>query len=294
MTSSCSARRQNLFNRSRALVVNATASSRLKSPTPTSGLLLSLMISFLLLLLAAESTGSRYTESDVGECRSAFGVKFQERQRPKPAFSLSLCSRYRHSTCCEQGHTDNLLRRLRLYDVAGYSPKCRDLTEKLTCMPCHPGVGVGEVKGVCADLCEEWFLSCGHEFYSVGSDTGPAPCLENSLICSPLRDFVANGREMCERFGLPIDPDTSRCFNGKAPTLLPGRGAHGGSTSHSDAARAPTDSGANSWDHALDENARLYIGALSGLGVALLLPPIFRRLMRPREDCDDDFEGIVE
>ena len=37
-------------------------------------------------------------------------------------------------------------------------------------------------------------------FFSTGSDM-PGPCLENSLICSQLREFVGSGAEMCAAFG---------------------------------------------------------------------------------------------
>lgn len=237
------------------------------------------------MLALAATDASRHTDSASGECRSTYGLKF-EAARPSASSSLSLCSRYRHSTCCKQPQTDTLLRKLRMYDVAGYSSKCRDATEKLTCMPCHPGVGVGNVSGVCLHICDEWYSGCRDEFFSVGSDSGPSPCLSNSLICSQLREFVKSGREMCEKFGFPVDPDQAKCFDGKAPpapTLPPtaSQWGWGGQSAEKDGAAGGGAAANEAWG-VDDTETQKYLAVLSGLGLALLLPPVVKQMLKSR------------
>ena len=120
----------------------------------------------------------------------------------------------------------------------------------MLCYPCHPDVGTGEQTKICPSMCDTWFDACKTEFYSAGIDGSMVPCLDDSVICSPLSLIVHNGKSLCRRMGLDVtepeypinlevnslfsfdlrvSADARRaepCFNGLAPSAAGAGGAY--------------------------------------------------------------------
>jgi hypothetical protein len=85
------------------------------------------------------------------------------------------------------------------------------------CFSCHPDVGTGSVKGMCVGLCDAFYSSCANEFFLAELNADPTPCQPDSLLCSQAKDFATSGAELCAAFGIQVDTDTSKCYNGAAP-----------------------------------------------------------------------------
>ena len=116
---------------------------------------------------------------------------------------MSFCSKYRRNTCCNKTHTDAILRKDRVVAAARLNAECRRISEIMHCAPCDPYIGTGQVKRVCASLCDSWLSACGKEFYSAPSNVGGTlrPCLDNMLVCSQLDTIVADGAAFCKAMG---------------------------------------------------------------------------------------------
>jgi hypothetical protein len=98
------------------------------------------------------------------------------------------------------------------------------------CSPCHPDVGTGLQRGLCENLCDQWYDACRDGQFS-GTSMGITPCTDTSLVCFTLKDAVTSGREFCEWSGFEVrgaehddtplapflsaeDAGSSKCFSG--------------------------------------------------------------------------------
>jgi len=135
-------------------------------------------------------------------CMSQQGFVFNPIPPRKKALTrpLSFCEHYSRRTCCTTSMTNRIVRRAAIATSAGFSPKCRRMTEMLECSVCHPDVGTGRIRSVCDRTCNAWFGACKEEFYSA-SGTSLRPCFGNALVCSPLGLIVTSGLEFCKIMG---------------------------------------------------------------------------------------------
>ena len=118
--------------------------------------------------------------------------------------------------------------------LANFRPACVDLSETVHCMGCHPEVGVGNSVAVCIRLCNEWYQACKRDYYAAqGIKNVPTPCLQDSLICSPLGAFVESGEELCKLYGFNVAPaGEDGCYDGKVDPLAVGEDDHVSALSH--------------------------------------------------------------
>ena len=100
------------------------------------------------------------------------------------------------------------------------------MLSSLHCAPCHPDVGTGVVTSVCPSLCDKIMLACREEFFTVSNVQGLVqPCVESSLICSPLRVIASSGLDACKKLtNLNIAPsnslDDEKCYDGSVPSKI--------------------------------------------------------------------------
>merc|ERR1712023_466902 len=119
-------------------------------------------------------------------------------------------------TCCNKTHTDRLRRRALTYFDADVADECRNIASKALCSDCEPGFGTGERTGVCQSICDKWFSACADTMFTTSSISSEyIPCAFNSMLCWRLGDVVSSGRELCEKQGLKIVDDASRCYDGQ-------------------------------------------------------------------------------
>jgi len=86
-----------------------------------------------------------------------------------------------------------------------FSESCRQLSSVAACAPCHPDVGTGRKVGLCPSLCTSLYSACSEGlFTSLSAEGELKPCTDASLLCSPLREIVGSGEEMCRRMGLGL------------------------------------------------------------------------------------------
>lgn len=52
------------------------------------------------------------------------------------------------------------LRAYRILQAGRVSEQCLAVSEVGHCFPCHPDVGVGAIKTICPELCEQWCVEC--------------------------------------------------------------------------------------------------------------------------------------
>ena len=145
-------------------------------------------------------------------CLSLPPHRFDPQSSPSRSSSLTLCKEYAASTCCNASHTAAVTKQLYPFysftlddrvDGYGVSDDCRHLAVSVFCSPCHPLVGVGQLRGVCQESCDQWFTACSSSpFESVSGAL--QPCAADSLICSPLDAIVSSGRAFCDAMGVRV------------------------------------------------------------------------------------------
>ena len=91
---------------------------------------------------------------------------------------------------------------------------CRGYAVSLLCAPCHPLVGVGYWDGVCESTCNSWYSACSEALFTIKQHGGIAPCLDDSLVCWPLKDLAQDGAGFCEQAGFKVGANS-------APILQP-------------------------------------------------------------------------
>ena len=91
-------------------------------------------------------------------CASVPPHRFNPRSSPSPSTSLTFCTSYSSSTCCNASHTAAIVRDVYPFfsftaddraEGYGVSEECKNLASSIYCHPCHPLVGTQQKHGVC-------------------------------------------------------------------------------------------------------------------------------------------------
>ena len=123
-------------------------------PPPSLHIPLPSLLLFLLSLTLLLSS----TSSSQPRCVSAPPHRFNPRSSPSASSSLTFCTAYASSTCCNASHTAAIVRDVYPFfsftaddrsEGYGVSEECKNLAASIFCHPCHPLVGTQQKRGVC-------------------------------------------------------------------------------------------------------------------------------------------------
>ena len=90
----------------------------------------------------------------------------------------------------------------------------------MLCRYCDPEVGVGMRTSICPTLCDDWYRSCMHDFFSFRHSGELAPCSSNSqefTICSKMSELASDGDSLCRQLDMQTRTRGEACFNGRPP-----------------------------------------------------------------------------
>ena len=206
---------------------------------------------------------------------------------------LKLCRSYSGNTCCEEIHTNELLKIVRSAEVAEFSAKCVAFTERVLCSACDPAVGVRSIDGLCLSICNEWYDACSAEFWEP-KQVRPFPCLPNALVCSPLNTMVSSGEEFCALMNFPVAYTGEDCYDGSSrPRAKRSRSKRSSSSSFTKSKASPFPPHPMPWEGyelAFSAGVAVAAGVLSWRFVQQILNPAPRHIANGGGDDDDDFQ----
>ena len=118
-------------------------------------LALTLVVTLFLLVHFPSSVTSA---SSLLRCSSVSPYRFNPRLSPSPSSSLTFCTSYASSTCCNASHTVGIVKAVYPFfsftaedraEGYGVSEECKNLAASIHCAPCHPLVGTQQKRGIC-------------------------------------------------------------------------------------------------------------------------------------------------
>ena len=142
-----------------------------------------------------------------------------------------MCEEHAANTCCVLKDINRIIARLNFIqkqEQYNWSEPCLQTTRDMLCTNCDGDIGIGKRRGVCLDLCQNWYQVCKFDYFC---DTLDDWSVKGSLdFCTDieineskqLRSIVGDGggELFCKRMGFTVGEHPT-CYNGipKAKTV---------------------------------------------------------------------------
>eukprot|EP00483_Globobulimina_turgida_P012242 UN12264 len=174
---------------------------------------LSIFLTILLFLINIDcKTQKRFTREP--KCGDTKHFRFDE-ELPTYNRELSYCKYYRGETCCNNTHTDRIIKNIYGYHEKSVSSDCRDVSLNIGCSPCDPRIGTNQIKGICQSYCDHWYNACRNDYFHFDLRGILTACSESDIVCSKLSSITNNGSKLCELSGYDVSYISINCYNGK-------------------------------------------------------------------------------